>query len=133
VTVGRHRPWLIPLPGAAPGRDEPAALRDIERDAAETDQEPRADGCASTGIDPATREVTREARGNAELLGALRMVAEGHARRMTLAGFTWRADQVAEIEVLGRTLGVRVVPTIAYGGGGGGVDLVVVRGDRPRE
>ncbi len=61
--------------------------------------------------------------GMAELRAAARLVAEGMATRVTLAGFAAWAGLLTEIERLSREYDLTIVPTVVHGGGR--VDIVV--------
>lgn len=122
-----------PIPGRVGGDESNADPVAPERDPAP------APGASATDINAAdinaadinaaaTTSLTREAISFVELRGAVRMVAEGQARRVTLGGFAWQSDQLPEIVAAARERGVRIIPTIAYGGGA--VDIVVSRDER---
>jgi hypothetical protein len=72
--------------------------------------------------------MTHDAINRAELHAAMRLVADGQALRVTLAGFPWHPDQVPEIAAAARERGVAIIPTIAFGGGS--VDIVVLRNEQ---
>jgi len=77
--------------------------------------------------EPVAADTLDEAPGTLELWAAMRMVNAGIATRVTLAGFAWRPDQVAEMIEIGRSWEVEIIPVIATGGGG--VDLKIERRD----
>jgi hypothetical protein len=73
----------------------------------------------------AAGELSHEARNTLELMSAVQMVASGNANGIQLGGFHMEPDQVARITVAAADFGVRIVPTIAFGGGA--LDIVVRR------
>ncbi len=63
------------------------------------------------------------AMGMAELRAAARLVAEGMASRVTLAGFPAWPGLLTEIERLAREYDLTILPSVVHGGGR--VDIVV--------
>jgi hypothetical protein len=78
-------------------------------------------------IDAARKELLERSPiiGMAELRAAALMVAEGHASRVTLSGFTAWPGLLTELDRLSREHDVAIMPTIARVGGR--IDLVVFR------
>jgi hypothetical protein len=85
-----------------------------------------ATAAARVTVVEAAADLTREERNSVELVTAVQMIVAGQATRIVLGGFPWQSDQVAGISSTAAALGVRVIPTVAPGGGA--VDVVVRRG-----
>ena len=143
MTFGGRLLRLVSLPAAAPvrpGRAAPgsvallprgADMGVVGRTAGAMTAPPASADDAQPGDPRPLVSLTGAATSIVELQAALRMVAEGQARRMTLAGFPFQADALPEIVAAARERGVRIIPTIAYGGGS--VDIAVERDERPGE